>query len=379
MPKKALIVTALARFVKSFLENDILILQSMGYEVHCSANIYHPGAECMEKYFQEMNVKFHQVDFSSNKPISRETFRSIIEMKRIINEEKFDLVHCHTPIAGAICRMVCRKIRKNGTKVIYTTHGFYFHKKSSKKTWLIYHTIENLMSRYSDALITINKEDFNSANNMKCKQVYYIPGVGVDINKFKNTIIDRKSYREQLGITEDIFLILAVGELSQRKNHKVIIKALSEANIPNAVFMICGNAMNSSNTVEEIKKLSEELNVDVRLMGLREDIPEICKCADIGVMPSIREGLGLSGIEMLAAGLPLIASGVHGILDYVRNDFNGYTCNPYESHEFAVAIKNLYDDKIRNRLKRNCPYSVEEFDLKKSHEAMKKVYEEILK
>ena len=56
--KKALIVTAFARFVKSFLTNDILILQSMGYEVHCAANIHHAGAECMDEYFKENYPNF---------------------------------------------------------------------------------------------------------------------------------------------------------------------------------------------------------------------------------------------------------------------------------------------------------------------------------
>ena len=84
--KKALIVTAFARFVKSFLTNDILILQSMGYEVHCAANIHHAGAECMDEYFKEMNVVFHQIDFSSSKPISKETYISYREMKKLFNE-----------------------------------------------------------------------------------------------------------------------------------------------------------------------------------------------------------------------------------------------------------------------------------------------------
>ena len=56
--KRALIVTALARFTKSFLTNDIITLQKMGYEVHCAANIHHAGAECMPVYFEDMNVVF---------------------------------------------------------------------------------------------------------------------------------------------------------------------------------------------------------------------------------------------------------------------------------------------------------------------------------
>ena len=74
--KRALIVTALARFTKSFLTNDIITLQKMGYEVHCAANINHAGAECMPAYFEDMNVVFHQIDFSSSKPVSFETLKS---------------------------------------------------------------------------------------------------------------------------------------------------------------------------------------------------------------------------------------------------------------------------------------------------------------
>ena len=91
--KKALIVTALARFTKSFLTNDIMTLQNMGYEVHCAANIHHAGAECMPEYFKEMNVTFHQIDFSSSKPLSMETFKSYKEMAELFKTDKFDVIH----------------------------------------------------------------------------------------------------------------------------------------------------------------------------------------------------------------------------------------------------------------------------------------------
>lgn len=136
--KRALIVTALARFTKSFLTNDIITLQKMGYEVHCAANINHAGAECMPAYFEDMNVVFHQIDFSSSKPVSFETLKSYKQMVELFKKEHFDLIHCHTPIAGAIARFAGRRQRKAGSIVIYTTHGFYFHKHSSKKTYGTY-------------------------------------------------------------------------------------------------------------------------------------------------------------------------------------------------------------------------------------------------
>lgn len=376
--KKALIVTALARFTKSFLTNDIIILQKMGYEVHCAANIHHAGAECMPQYFKEMKVIFHQIDFSSSRPVSIKTLQSYKEMAELLKSEYFDVIHCHTPIAGTIARYASRKQRKKGSIIIYTTHGFYFHKHSSKKTWVVFYTLEDLMSRYCDAIITINREDFENAKKMHCKKVFYIPGVGVDTKRFQDTIVDRSSYRKRLEISEGQLLILAVGELSRRKNHQIIIKALSKAKIPNAVFMICGNAMTSENTKDELEQLSQKSGVTLKLMGLHEDIPEICKCADIGVMPSTREGLGLSGIEMLAAGLPVIASNVHGIVDYIKDGVDGYLCDPFDEDSFAEAIKKLSDPDVRKSMIANCVKAAEPFDIKYSRKAMQDIYSEML-
>lgn len=142
--------------------------------------------------------------------------------------------------------------------------------------------------------------------------------------------------------------------------------------------MICGNAMTSDNTTEELKSLAIEKSVDLRLMGLRDDIPQICKCADIGVMPSTREGLGLSGIEMLASGLPIVASNVHGIVDYVNNGVNGYLADPYDSHQFAEGISKLKDSLIRESMKDNCIISASKFDVSNAVEEIRKIYNSLL-
>ena len=88
-----------------------------------------------------------------------------------------------------------------------------------------------------------------------------------------------------------------MGELSERKNHRVIIEALSKLEDERYVFLICGKAMTNFGTYDFLKKYAEEKNVRVKFLGFRKDIPELNKCADIAVLPSLREGLGLAGIE----------------------------------------------------------------------------------
>ncbi|MBS6180964.1 MAG: glycosyltransferase [Erysipelotrichaceae bacterium] len=376
--KKALIVTALARFVASFLTHDIELLQSMGYEVHCAANINHPGAEIMENYFKEHQVVFHQVNFSSYKPISMDTIGAYMELKKVVKEIKFDVVHCHTPIAGAVTRLICQNKRKNGMKVIYTTHGFYFHSGSSKKSWLIYRTIEDWMSYFSDAIITINQEDFCNAKNMHCRNVFHINGVGVDTNKFVLNDFDRSTYRKKLGILPNQVMVLSVGELSERKNQRIVVEALGKLKNDNLILVHCGNAMNKAATKDQIVELAEKLNVNLKLLGLRNDIPEICKCADIGTISSTREGLGLAGIEMLASGLPVVASRVHGILDYMQDGTNGYLANPYSSEEFANGIGKLVDESVRESMRGDCIESARKFDKKISFSQMEKIYNQLL-
>ena len=242
---------------------------------------------------------------------------------------------------------------------------------------MIFYNIEKIMSRYTDAVITINHEDFNNAKKMHCNNVYYIPGVGVDTERFINTTIDREEYREKIGVKKEDFLVLAVGELSNRKNHQIIIRALAECNIPNTVFMICGNAMTADNTKEKLESLAKEMHVDLRLMGLRKDIAEICKCADVGVLPSIREGLGLAGIEMLASGLPVVASKVQGIVDYIEDGKNGYLCNPLDVNAFAEAINKLHSSD-NQAMREYCIKSSVPFNKKFSHEKMEEIYKAVL-
>jgi len=344
--KKALIVTALSGFVRSFLINDIEMLQAKGYEVHCASNSNHPGNEGICNFFDEKKIVFHQIDFSSNSPLSIQTFIARKQLKKLSKEIKFDFVHCHTPIAAAICRSVFKKQWKKGLKIFYTTHGFPFHNKSSKLSWLLFWPIENYYSKFTNKIITINKEDFLNAKKMRCKDVSYLHGVGVNLEKFSNTKIDLNTKREELQISPDSFVIIAIGELSKRKNHSIIIDAIAQSQIPNAVFLICGNKMNSCSTNDELIELAKEKKVDLRLLGLRSDVNEIIRISNVGVLPSLREGLGLSGIEILSEHVPLIGSDVQGIKDYIKNGVNGYLCNPLDSSDFGEKLLLIYNGQF---------------------------------
>lgn len=376
--KKVLIVTALAGFVRSFLKNDIVTLQEMGYTVECAANKNHPGAGKIEEFFDEMNVKFYDVPFSSNSPFSKQTLVAYKSISQLLKNNSYEMIHVHTPIAGAVVKLAARKYRKKGCKIVYTTHGFYFHSQSSKKTWMLYFNFEKLLSKYTDYIITINKEDYSNAKKMYCKNIRYINGVGVNTEKFENVKIDKKAYREKENIATSDIVVMSVGELSNRKNHRIIVEALAKLNDDRYLYIICGNDMNENGTSEQLKELAKEKNVRIRLLGLRDDIPQLCKMADIGAFPSSREGLGLAGIEMLASGMSIVSSNVQGIKDYMEDGKTGYAYNPSDADGFAEGIKKLTDENVREKMSEYCVRKAKQFDINISKTQMKHIYEEVL-
>lgn len=380
--KKALLVVNLAGFL-NFLWHDISTLQEMNYEISVAMNARMPDDSVAVEIqkVKQLGIKYYQVDFDTKHALTKQNVVAYKQLKKILQTDRYDLVHCHTPIAGILTRLAVRKYRKTGTKVIYTTHGFTFTDKSSKKSWMVYFTAEKIMSRFCDAIITINHEDYHNAKRMYCKNVYIIPSVGLDISRFRNIKLDRDRYRERFGVSKNDIMVLSVGELSTRKNQQIIIKALSLLENKNQyVFVICGRSVVSSTMDKELEELACKLGVRIFLAGHRLDIPEINACADVAVIPSIREGFGMTGVEALASGVPVVGSDVQGIREYVVPGETGYLCDPYDENQFADAIEKIVKLSSNERKKMTvaCKKKAEEFDVSKSVIAMKNIYQEVL-
>lgn len=379
--KKVLIVASVISFIEWFNKENVEFLRrDMGCNVHIACNFDYmedTDEERTKKYqekIKEEGVILHNIHFARS-PFNFANVSACKELKRIINEGQYDLIHTHTPAASIFVRMAARWARKNGTIVMYTCHGFHFHDTAPKKNWLMYYPVEKWMSRYTDYIVTINKEDFNRAKTFHARQVRYIPGVGVNINRIKDAKVDKKAYKKSIGIPEDCIMILSVGEMTERKNHQVIIKALGRLRRDDLYYVICGKGP----LKKKLESFSTTLGVHTVFLGFREDIPELCNTADISAFPSRIEGLGLAGIEAMAAGVPLVSSNVHGILDYVINGKTGYACAPDDVDGFANAINKLANDKkLRESMKEACLEAAEPYEIHNALNAMWDIYKEIL-
>lgn len=340
--KKALIIASMASMIDNFNRKNIEVLADMGYEITLAANFKSEDSNSLEKnksFYAEMKAKGYHVvhiDFSRKLSNIGLQIKSIRQVRKLM-KRKFDIVHCHSPICSIITRFSFNKYRRAcNSKLLYTAHGFHFYKGAPKKNWLLYYPAEKICSYMTDTLITINKEDYILAKNkMKAKNVVYIPGIGVDLNKFNNR--NRETdLRENLGCKENDIMLLSVGELSERKNHEVIIKALAELKRDNIKYFIVGKGHLEAYLNELI--LNNNLNNNVKLLGFRNDIDRLLNAADIFVFPSIQEGLPVALMEAMACGLPVIASEIRGNTDLIENGKGGFLISPMNIKGFADCI-----------------------------------------
>ncbi len=333
---KILYVTTISNTVNAFLIPHIKMLVDKGHQVDVAFNI----DQEVKKEIYEMGCKIHQLPLKRS-PLKVDNYRAYKMLKNIIITEGYEIVHTHTPIASAIVRFACRNLKN--VRVLYTAHGFHFFKGAPILNWLVYYPVEKFLARYTDIIITINKEDYKRAMcKLKSKRVEYIPGVGIDLEKFKTVEVDSNFKRNELGLPKDAFVVLSVGELNRNKNHEIIIKAIAEIDKADIHYVICGQG----ELEEYLKNLSIDLGIEnqVHLLGFRKDIAEICKVCDLFAFPSYREGLGLAALEAMACGLPLITSDIHGIIDYSTNGKTGYLCSPKNKDSFKEAILKIKND-----------------------------------
>lgn len=231
-----------------------------------------------------------------------------------------------------------------GTTVIYTAHGFHFYQGAPLINWLVYYPVERVCGKFTDKLITINQEDYHRANSWSLRnngKIYYVPGIGVDLEEIQNISINKVQKKKEIGISNDVKVLLSVGELNKNKNHEIIIRVLSKLTNKNFIYLICGNG----ELKEYLKNLAQELGVSdkVKFLGYRKDVLEIYKIADLFLFPSKREGLPCSLIEAMAYGLPCVASDVRGNKDLLRSD---NLCKSNKEEEWLRLLNKAFCEKI---------------------------------
>lgn len=373
--KKALLVTHVSGFVPQFEMGNVKILQEMGYEVHYASNYHNPSYGDDNHRLDGTGIIRHQVDFERS-PYSLKNLTAYRQLKKLMEEERFDLVHCHNPMSGVITRLAAHATHTK--PVVYTAHGFHFYKGAPIKNWLLYYPVEYLLSFYTNQQICINIEDYERAKRFfHAQKVNYVPGVGIDVKRIRDVKVNKSNKRKDLGIPKEAIVLVSAGELITRKNHETIIRTMAKLKDKRFVYVICGHGELEAHLKEIVKDL--KLEHQVFFLGYRTDILEIYMASDICVFPSFQEGLPVALMEAMACGLPVVCSKIRGNTDLVDNN-GGILIKPTDVESYADAILKLGNDKsLRETMGSYNQRIVEKFDVEKISSAMIMIYEDILK
>lgn len=363
MVKKILFVATVVKMhIMEFHIPYLKMFKEMGWETSVAAhNDYTDPNECVIPYCD----CYYDIPFARN-PAKIENLVAYQNLKKVIDEGKFEIIHCHTPVGAMITRLASRKARKEiGSKVIYTAHGFHFYTGAPLLNWIIYYPVEKWLSKYTDVLITINTEDYERAKRFHAKRVCYIPGVGIDVRKYAVTDEVREAERVKMccefGVPNDALVLLSVGEVNKNKNHGIVIEALHRIPQTNIYYIVCG----SGPLISKHKQRAKQLNLDNRVVfaGYRTDAENFYKAADIFVFPSYREGLPVAVMEALASGLPIIATNIRGSRDLITGDSSGVLLSPDDVSGFAEAIEYFANSINREKVRAVNIEKAKSFDL----------------
>ena len=375
--KKILFISNIAgKQIGAFAMASIKAATDLEFEYHIAENFDASSIEQRKKDEKQYGIKIHHIDFVRN-PLHPQNFKAYKQLLDLIKREKFDVIHCNTPVGGIYGRLASKKCCVN--KVIYQVHGFHFYEGAPKLNWIIYYPIEKFMAKITDVLITINTEDYELAKKFKLRnngKLFYVPGVGINTEIYKNHVINRNKLRKEMGFNEDDILLISVGRLDANKNNSTIIRAVNKVNNKNLHLLICGDGVER----EKLESLTKELKVEnqIHFLGNRLDMNDLYHIADIFVMASYREGLSRSIMEAMSCGLPCIVSDIRGNRDLILNTVGGYLIDPNSYKDFAEKISTLKNLNKRKKISEFNLKSIEKFNINIVVGELRKIYSSFL-
>lgn len=342
--------------------------KDQGWDVHVAASGHEELPFVDEKYHIPIQ----------RSPFHLQNIKAYGSLKTIIERNRYNIIHCHTPMGGVLARLASRHARKDHTKVIYTAHGFHFCKGSPLKNWMIYYPIEKCLSRFTDCLITINEEDYKRAVNhhFKANQIEHVHGVGVNTDRYTPVAeFQRAVLRAKYHFSNDAFLMFYAAEFNKNKNQKILIEALALAkeHVPNAKLLFAGEGP----LLNECRQLADDLGLGkmVRFLGYRNDIESLLKMSDVSVASSLREGLPVNVLEAMACNLPIIAVENRGHRELVFNNKNGWLVSNNAEEISKKMIKLAMDKDLRGKFGNNSrKIVIDKYSLNKTLDEITGIY-----
>ena len=281
----------------------------------------------------------------------------------------YDIVHTHNTapqLFAAIANMICKK------KLVSTEHST----NTRRRDYPILRYGDKWMYGRYDSVICISeiaekvlKEYLEIGPHTPCN-ICTINN-GIDVARFYHAQpLDRKS----VGGDEGRFVIVMVAGFRDAKDHETVIRAIARLHDSQYELWLVGDG-ERRNSVEKCIK-DEHVEGQVKLLGVRMDVPSILKAADVVVMSSHWEGLSLSNIEGMAVGKPFLASDVNGLREVTKG--YGILFPHGDDEALADEIKHLAEDRsYYDQIATQCYERAQQFDIKNMVDSYSMLYNQM--
>lgn len=369
--KKALLVATVQSHIAQFHRPLIKVLKESGYEIHVAArdNLDEKNGLMIKNVDRIYNIPFQR------NPIDSRNLQAYQKLKALLQIEKYDFISCNTPVGGVLARLAASHVRKQGTRVYYTAHGFHFYKGAPRFNWIIYYPIEKYMAHYTDTLVTITKEDYILAKSNFRTNVVHIHGVGADDKKFLSVTPEQvQQFRIDQGYNGK-FVVLCVGELNKNKNQKTVIDAIKKVteSHPEIILLVAGNGPLEQKLKMQVETL--ELQNHVQMLGYCVDLEKYTNACDVLVSASFREGMPLNIIEGMMCKKPVVASYNRGHKELIVDEKTGFLFEASNSKDLAKYIELCIEDgELRQQLGQNGYHHVKPYLSRNVEKELRKVY-----
>ncbi|MBN3960625.1 glycosyltransferase [Nostoc sp. NMS8] len=319
--KRLLIVTTISSTLRAFLLPFAYHFRAQGWQVDAMAQGVSNCNECKQAF-----DLVWEVEWSRNPLDPKNLLAAPLIIQELMAQEKYDLVHVHTPVAAFVTRYALKDLSKQRKcKVIYTAHGFHFHRGGQLLKNIVFLGLEKLAGLWTDYLVVINREDELAAKQyhiLPSERVRYMPGIGVNLDHYSPQEVPEGEVvrvREELGLSPENPLLLSVAEFIPRKHHRDVIQAFAKLSRPKVHLAFAGRGP----LLKKMQLLAADMGVknQVHFLGRRDDIPTLMRASVATILASEQEGLPRSVMESLSLEIPVIGTRIRGTQELLEGGY----------------------------------------------------------
>jgi glycosyltransferase involved in cell wall biosynthesis len=312
----------------------------------------------------------------------RANITALHKMRSMLQSGQYDVVHTHTPIASFLTRLACIGLgRTQRPAIIYTAHGFHFHRNGELLTNVVYQIWEKLVARWTDYLVVINQEDRERAMWLRLvrpERIILMPGIGIELRAYAPRLPspqDKGTFRTKLGIPAAAPVITMIAEFSPGKRHGDLLAAVATTAWNDWHIIFAGEGR----TLEQTKHQVHELGLTGRthFLGFCEDVAGLLRESNVTALPSEREGLPRAIMESMAAGVPVVGADSRGIRDLLSDDC-GVLHPVGDIEKLRVALERvIYSPALQSCLTANAADRIKAYELRPLLELHQRLYERV--